>query len=59
MSLVLQKSFQVRRKRVEGKREGVKGKRERWCMEGRETVVAGFMYVCIIGCCKAVLREES
>lgn len=29
MSLVLQKSFQVRRKRVEGKREGVKGKRER------------------------------
>lgn len=29
MSLVLQKSFQVRGKRVEGKREGVKGKRER------------------------------
>ena len=37
----------------------MKGKRERWCMEGREIVVAGFMYVCIIGCCEVVLGEES
>lgn len=40
-------------------RESEREERERWCMEGRETVVAGFMYVCIIGCCEVVLREES